>query len=615
MRRQKRMGVVEGLVPKVRKRGCSSSSSASSRVHNCRFKRAIVVGKVRHVGLGGSRSSTPVPSWKATPLLKTALEPPVVSQARTSRPVSARKLAATLWEMKEVPSPKIDEDLDQRKKEKKKEKMGLGHSGSGSVSSSLPPHLCDPSHSPVSERFDRSGTGSYRKRMPTTTSHRLRPINHNTVGVFDSLSSACLMEMETRSRASVSVVGVKTHLKDISNALTTSKELLKIINRIWANADQPSSTTSLVSALHAELERARLQVNKIIQEHHSDQSEINHFIKCYAEEKAAWKNREQTAIESIATELEVERKLRRRCENLNSKLGKELSETKASLVKVVQELEDEKKARETIEQMCNDLARDIDEDRAEVEDLKMDSAKVRQEIEKERVLTKFSEANKHQVTEKNSAVDKLRKQLEAFLGRRKSRRKGNTSKKMGIDEKMAACLNKTLITSHHQNMEKEDDGAESAESDLHSIELSMENNNKSSKGTYLSPFSRGSKRISVDEAKARSSLSGQAPRTNTTLLRRISDAVDWGGTEAGNLQNPGHGLDVVRLQELEKHGKEYAYAEEIQRIKAMAGMKNHTLAVSSPSRQWDQPRGSRDTCITHEGAALKSRLGVGRSKW
>nr|GMC90386.1 golgin family A protein [Ipomoea batatas] len=644
MPRQNRVGM-EGLVPKVRKRGCSSSSSASSRVHNYRFKRAIVVGKGRNgLGLGGSRSSTPVPLWKTTPLLRPAVESPAASQAgTTSRPVSARKLAATLWEMNEVPSPRIAEEMEQRKKKKmammmmmtKKEKiMRSGHSGSDSVSGSLPPHLCDPSHSPVSERFDRSGTGSYQKRA-STTSHRPRPVDHN-VGVLDSLSSASLMEMDTRSRASVSVVGVKNRLKDISNALITSKELLKIINRIWANADPPSSSMSLVSALHTELERARLQVNQLIQEQSSDQSEIDYLIKCFAEEKAAWKNKERAAIESIANELEVERKLRRRCENLNGKLGKELSEAKASFVKVVKELENEKRAREMIEQVCNDLARDIGEDRVEVEELKRDSAKVQEEIEKEREMLqiadklreerahmKLSEA-KHQFEEKSSAVDKLRKQLESFLGKKKSKRKGNVS----TEEKMAACSNKTPITSH-RNTEKEDDGGEmanavdygeeSAESDLHSIELNMENTNKNPKAAYPSAINRESKRVSADEIKVRNSLTGQVPRRSSTLLRTISDAVDW-GTEAGNIQNPGdgtnHGLDWERLHELDKLGKRYAYAEEIQRIKAIAGMKNHTLPVSSPSRLWDQPRSSRDpggtpverSGITHESTLIKSRL-------
>nr|GMC88898.1 hypothetical protein DM860_001063 [Ipomoea batatas] len=333
------------------------------------------------------------------------------------------------------------------------------------------------------------------------------------------------MQMDTRSRASVSVVGVKNRLKDISNALITSKELLKIINRIWANADPPSSSMSLVSALHTELERARLQVNQLIQEQSSDQSEIDYLIKCFAEEKSCLeKHKERAAIESIANELEVERKLRRRCENLNGKLGKELSEAKASFVK-------------------------------------------------------------------------LRKQLESFLGKKKSKRKGNVS----TEEKMAACSNKTPITSH-RNTEKEDDGGEmanavdygeeSAESDLHSIELNMENTNKNPKAAYPSAINRESKRVSADEIKVRNSLTGQVPRRSSTLLRTISDAVDW-GTEAGNIQNPGdgtnHGLDWERLHELDK---------------------------TSPSRLWDQPRSSRDpggtpverSGITHESTLIKSRL-------
>lgn len=62
-------------------------------------------------------------------------------------PVSARKLAATLWEMNEFPSTRLKEDdRISRKEMKGREKTNRSvHSGS------LPPHLSDPSHSPVSE--------------------------------------------------------------------------------------------------------------------------------------------------------------------------------------------------------------------------------------------------------------------------------------------------------------------------------------------------------------------------------------------------------------------------------------------------------------------------------
>lgn len=151
---------IEGLlVPnKIRKRGCSSSSSASSRIHSYRLnKRAILVGKNR-VGLGGSRSGTPAPTWRTT-FLRSAVDSPKYSQSgKSTQPVSARRLAATLWEMNEMPSPKLMKKEQQKKNGNlKREKVQSGwglHSGSGSGSGSLPPHLSDPSHSPTVSEVD-----------------------------------------------------------------------------------------------------------------------------------------------------------------------------------------------------------------------------------------------------------------------------------------------------------------------------------------------------------------------------------------------------------------------------------------------------------------------------
>ncbi|KAJ8534056.1 hypothetical protein K7X08_007380 [Anisodus acutangulus] len=650
--------MVEGLVPKIRKRGCSSSSSASSKVYNYRFKRAILVGKGRNglgLGLRGSRSSTPVPTWRATPLRNVVESPKQSLGGGISQPVSARKLAATLWEMNEMPSPRMTEDLGKKKvmMMMKKEKLRASHPGSGSVSGSLPPHLCDPSHSPASERMDRSGTGSYQKRT-STTSRRQRTTDLN-VGMLDCLNSASLMELETRSRAQTprgSVAGFGSRLKDVSNALTTSKELLKIINRIWAHADQPSSSTSLVSALHTELERARLQVNQLIQDQRLDQNEINYLLKCFAEEKAAWKNKEQQAVEavidSVANELEVERNLRRRFESLNKKLGKELSDTKTSFMKAVKELESEKGAREVMEQVCDELARDIGEDRAEAEEMKRESAKVQEEIEQEREMLqladrlreerahmKLSEAKNH-FEEKNSAIDKLRKQLEGFLGKKKSKSRGNGTLNFRNNEEMTASLSKTLLR-NSQNEEKEDGGEvenvgdcgeDSAESDLHSIELNMDNSNKSYNWAYPSGVVHESKRISMDERRVRNSVSGQ-PRRSTPIQRSISGGVVEYVNQAANLPTSGDGY------ELEKLGQRCSYLDEAQRLKAVKGLKDHLLAssamgsardISSPIRQWDQPWPSRDPCATIQerssiiqGSSPKSRLGEGqsvrRSRW
>ncbi|KAG8376766.1 hypothetical protein BUALT_Bualt09G0098000 [Buddleja alternifolia] len=618
----------EGLImpTKIRKRGCSSSSSSSSRINNYRLnKRAILVGKNRAglgIGLGRSRSSTPVPAWRMTPL-RSVIDSPKYSQSgKSTRPVSARRLAATLWEMNEMPSPKMSEsNLEVMMKKKsgsrmmvfKKEKM---QSSSGLGSGYLPPHLSDPSHSPtVSEKMDRSGTGAgSRHRRTPSISQRLMSANQN-VGVIDSISNASFMEVETRSHSrpptsSGSVIGSKNRLKDVSNALTTSKELLKIINRIWAHADQPSSSMSLVSALHAELERARLQVNHLIQDQRSEKTEINYLMKCFAEEKASWKNKEHQAVESaiasIAGELDVERKLRRRLESLNKKLGKELSETKSSFVKAVKELESEKRAREITEQVCEELARNIDEDRAQAEKLKRESAKVHEEVEKERemleladklreerVQMKLSEA-KHQFEEKNSAISKLRRQLEVFLGPKRDKDKYNVKS--------------------HQIDEEDDDGEveedavdsreESLESDLHSIELNMDddNNNKGYKRAYnprklLLPIN--------NEIKARNSISGPVSRRGISLQRTVSDVV---------------GSDKEGFQELEKEGSRRSYFDETQRYKSVKGVKDYVLSGSrlasggdyhSPSREKSSVIQAKSRSGDVRGEGQSSR----RSKW
>ncbi|KAK7284821.1 hypothetical protein RJT34_19574 [Clitoria ternatea] len=650
---QNRTTTMDMIPGKIRKRGCSSSASSSSSVlHNYRFKRAILVAK-----RGGS--TTPVPTWKLmtsrSPLrtLDSPKYPPSQNGSKTrAPPVSARKLAATLWEMNEIPSPSVKDSARSKKEHRTREKVPRS-----TRSGSLPPHLSDPSHSPVSERMDRSGTGSRHRRTQTpSVSHRPRLTEHH-VGPLDSLSNVSVMEIETRSRAQTpasSTVGVKIRLKDVSNALTTSKELLKIINRMWGHEDRPSSSMSLISALHTELERARLQVNQLIQEQRSDQNEINYLMKCFAEEKAAWKNKEQeiveAAIESVAGELDVERKLRRRLESLNKKLGRELAETKASLLKVVKELESEKRAREIIEQVCDELARDVGEDKSEIEKQKRVSTKVCEEVEKEKEMTQLTDMfreeraqkklseTKYQLEEKNAAVDKLRSQLEAFLGSKQAREKSRSSTHLN-DEEIAAYLGRSRLGSHHIE-DREDDGGEvdngveceeeSAESDLHSIELNMDNNNKSYKWTYPSESRFDTRRYPIEEeVKGRRSTTGRTSRKSTSLQRSISDGMEW-GVQAEKLQHSGDGIDWESFYELEKQAQGKGYNDDMQSYKSVKGLRDQILANSrlgsskgyaSPTRQFPQPWPSRDLAnnfqerpASMQGNGLKSRLGEARGE-
>ena len=147
----------------------SSASSSSSILQNYRFKRAILVGK-----RGGS--TTLVPTWRLMSLsrspafaLSGALDSPKPSGLRTKHQhqnqsqhqplsplVSTRNLAATLWEMNEIPSLSLSvkESSDERQMRKKETIKGRERIARSVHSGSLPSHLSDPSHSPVSEVRD-----------------------------------------------------------------------------------------------------------------------------------------------------------------------------------------------------------------------------------------------------------------------------------------------------------------------------------------------------------------------------------------------------------------------------------------------------------------------------
>lgn len=135
-----------GRVCKIRKRGCSSSSS-SSLVRKYRFKRAILVGK-----RGGS--STQVPTWKTSARSRSPSLAMENAEFPTSKcgggrgkevSVSARKLAATLWEINEVPSRQEKKAGLEVVKDHKKELTSRERVAKFSHQSS------DPCRSPISE--------------------------------------------------------------------------------------------------------------------------------------------------------------------------------------------------------------------------------------------------------------------------------------------------------------------------------------------------------------------------------------------------------------------------------------------------------------------------------
>lgn len=621
-------------VCKIRKRDGSSSSS-SSLVQKYRFKRAILVG-IR------AGSTTPVPTWKtgtkspsslAMPGAEFCKNSPHKNTKEVSVSVSARKLAATLWEINKIKipsSPAMEEPETAGNKTNPRSRPRKSHA--------LPPNLSDPSYSPISEKMDRSGENGHRRRN-SVTDYKL--------GTSESISNASVVEIEPNCRGKIPALcvnGVKTWLKDVSNGLATSKELLKVLNRIWGLQDQHSYAVSLFSALRVEIDRARVQVDQLIREQRSYRGEIEYLMKNFAEEKAAWRRKERErirdAIACIAEELEVEKKLRRQTERLNKKLGKELADAKVALSETVKELESEKRAKEILEQVCDELASGVGEDRTEVEELRRESEKVKEEVEKERemlhfadvlreerVQMKLSEA-KYQFEEKNAVVEKLRNELEAYLRTKgdKDKESANGSPNLHRIKELEAYLREINFGSCQfadmENVKLEVVGGEydnangivqyrisvdSTDSDLHSIELNMDN--------YKWSFAQGDpKRKSVDkESKGRKSLSERIPWGSICLERGNSNSSSRGKSD---------GLDKQRVSDVAS--EDQIQDEEIRRYRSVKSLRDSILStnkivplqnLSSPPRTWSeslhfQDSGSRSSPMIKMDA-LKQKLAGG----
>ncbi|XP_022883781.1 uncharacterized protein At5g41620-like [Olea europaea var. sylvestris] len=580
---------------KVRKRGCSSSSS-SSLVRSYRLKRAILLGKRS----GGS--SIPVRIWKRmssrSPSLKNGkyLVANVRDKAKDLS-ITARKLATMLREINGFSSSRVKRENS----EEKISELGIIRKRG------------------VLKRMDPSKVGSHLRRA-SAGSQKLLQSDCN-LGGFNSPHNFLLEVDRAQSHGRTPcrhAVGGKNRLKDVHNGLMTSKELLKVLSRVWCLEEQRSTSLSLVSSLKFELERVCVQVNKLIQEQRTNGSEIDILLRQFEEEKTVRKIKERdrirSAITTISGELEIERKLRRQTERLNKKLGRELAETKTYLSSAIEELETEKRAREILEQACDELARGIGEDRAKVEEIKIQSAKVREEVEKERemlqladvlreerVQMKLSEA-KYEFEEKNAIVDELRSELESYLKSKAGREGDESPPSCEKIKQLKKYLRETLPGSRpyqdkeNENIEsvnKENPGEEDdlADSDLHSIELNV---NDISKSYEWSIGIKNEPRNSVDKIKGRKSISEKIKKPNISETR-FADGKEW---EFTSIQEKSDVFDKRGLFEFSSQPWKKNTEDEIERYNMIKDLRDHIVSGSRIASSQNMAGGTKN-CIQH----------------
>ncbi|KDP39127.1 hypothetical protein JCGZ_00884 [Jatropha curcas] len=317
---------------------------------------------------------------------------------KVSRAVSARKLAAGLWRL-QLPETVAAGASERRRKGQLGFQPAAGHAGI-----SFMPH-----HSGKAKGFEVHDP----LQSPSSVS-----------GVKNKLFS----KLEPSFQFSNSAMEGATKWDPV--CLETLDEVRQIYSHM-KRLDQQVSAVSMVSALETELEQAQACIQELEDERRSSKKKLEHFLKKVSEERAAWRSREhekiRAFIDDIKADLNRERKNRQRLEIVNSKLVNELADAKVSAKRYMLDYEKERKTRELVEEVCDELAKEIGEDKAEVEALKRESMKLREEVDEERKMLQMAEVWREErvqmklvdakvaLEQKYSEMNKLVADLETFL--------------------------------------------------------------------------------------------------------------------------------------------------------------------------------------------------------
>lgn len=275
-------------------------------------------------------------------------------------PVSARKLGATLWKMQLVVGPENDVNVKKENEDRLGFKPVIGHGGDRLTCHHAGRECGSEAKDPL--------------RSPCSVNGPVNGYHCERQSPFHFPNYA--MEGATKWDPVC------------SKASNGDGDDLKSL-------DHKANASSVISALEKDLEQARARIEELETERRSSKKKIEHFLKKLSEERSVWRSREhekvRAIIDDVKADLSRERKNRQRLEIVNSKLVSEMSEVKLSAKRYMQDYEKERKARELIEEVCDELAKEIGEDKAEVDSLKKECMRIREEVEEERKMLQMAE--------------------------------------------------------------------------------------------------------------------------------------------------------------------------------------------------------------------------------
>ncbi|RLN34967.1 hypothetical protein C2845_PM03G17480 [Panicum miliaceum] len=195
----------------------------------------------------------------------------------------------------------------------------------------------------------------------------------------------------------------------------------------WASR----SSSPLMLLMEAELEKARGHITELEEERRVMTKRLERFLRDLADDKASWKARVRDkarhAVAALNEELSAERAHRRQLELANAKLMRDLADARSSAKQQAQSYEMERKARELMEEACSELTREVEEDQAEMELLRGEYLRMREEMEEERRMLQMAEVWREERVQmklsdaklaletKHAQLSHLQAEMEAFL--------------------------------------------------------------------------------------------------------------------------------------------------------------------------------------------------------
>ncbi|XP_042059979.1 uncharacterized protein LOC121804488 isoform X1 [Salvia splendens] len=381
-----------------------------------------------------SRPETPLLRWKFDEK-NVAVEEEEDKSGEVARrskraAISSRKLAASLWRLRLA---ELQDNVGQG---------GVGlQSRAGHFRASI--HCC---HADREHREDPDS--------PHSVSGAKHGLPYKTLNTFYSEIENPLYTMQFEPSSQFPNYAMEGATKWDPDGWKASDEVNQIFGQTKPNNEHRASSAKVISALEAELEKARARINELETDRRSSKKKLEQFLHKLSDERAAWRSREHEKVHAIIDDMKGdvsrEKKNRQRLEIVNSKLVNDLADAKVSAKRYLQEYEKERKARELIEEVCDELAKEIGEDKAEVEALKRESMKFREEVDEERKMLQMAEVWREErvqmklvdakvmLEEKYSQMNMLIADLEPFL---KSRSDSQEIKKADFLRQATASLN------------------------------------------------------------------------------------------------------------------------------------------------------------------------------